>query len=369
MNNGGVKRVAARLLVLLGLALTGAQPALCAEDAAAATAPTSTEPKAPPRQAPRYALVLPLGVPAFRAPGEALRDGFLAAATVGAESAGVLVVSHGGGEAAEAFNQAVASGARVVVGPLTRSDVGSVLAARKSFPDTLVLNAPERTQTLPEAVRMLALSLEADARQLARLAWKEKRERIAVVAGAASFHQRFLAAFAEEAEQLGMSVVHTAAFSGDTAVLPMLRQGIEAANADALFLALDAAEARVARGYLSALPAYASGQVFDERVPTELVELANVRFVEMPWLVQIDHPAVMAYPRPELAGATLQRLYALGIDAYRVASLIGQGKDLGALELDGVTGHISGRQGAALVREPNAMVVRQGEVVAIDTLK
>ena len=50
------------------------------------------------------------------------------------------------------------------------------------------------------------------------------------------------------------------------------------------------------------------------------VDLADVRFVDMPWLLQPDHPAVMVYPRPDCARADdLERFYALGIDAFRVA--------------------------------------------------
>ncbi len=348
------------------LALAAAERALCAEPATAASA-GSGEAKAPTAVAPRYALILPLDVADFRAPAEALRAGFLAAAQVGGESPWVRVVAHGEGGATQAFLQAEKAGAAVIVGPLTRSDVGALLTQRQQFPPTLLLNAPEQRGTLPEQVAVLALSVEADARQLARLAWKEGRERFAVIAGSAPLNKRFLAAFAEEAESLGMSVVHRANFGGDTSLLPMIRQGVEAANADAMVLALDAGEARVARGYLSSLPAYASGQVFDDRAATELVELANVRFVEMPWLAQADHPAVMAYPRLDLADATAQRLYALGIDAYRVARLMTRGVSLNKLELDGVTGQLSGRQGAILVREALALVVRQGEAVPIDT--
>ncbi len=51
-----------------------------------------------------------------------------------------------------------------------------------------------------------------------------------------------------------------------------------------------------------------------------LADLDGVRLVDMPWLVQRDSPAVMSYPRPAAdAHPDLQRLYALGIDAFRLA--------------------------------------------------
>jgi hypothetical protein len=49
-------------------------------------------------------------------------------------------------------------------------------------------------------------------------------------------------------------------------------------------------------------------------------DLDGVRFVDMPWLLQPDHPAVMVYPQPAQPMPTeLARLYAFGIDAYRIA--------------------------------------------------
>jgi hypothetical protein len=80
----------------------------------------------------------------------------------------------------------------------------------------------------------------------------------------------------------------------------------------------------------------ASGQVRHVRSS----ELDGVRLVEMPWQLQPDHPAVMAYPRAprDMANVELQRLYALGIDALRVAAEIAAQRD--QFELDGVTGRL-----------------------------
>ena len=71
--------------------------------------------------------------------------------------------------------------------------------------------------------------------------------------------------------------------------------------------------------------------------------LDGVRLVEMPWQVQPAHPAVMSYQRAVEAfpHLELQRLYALGIDAFRVARERLAGRD--DFELDGVTGRLSVR--------------------------
>jgi len=66
----------------------------------------------------------------------------------------------------------------------------------------------------------------------------------------------------------------------------------------------------------------------------------------MPWLLQADHPAVMVYPRPiQHLSADHERLYALGIDAFRLIQLLLVDKVADTLPLDGVSGQIklSGR--------------------------
>jgi outer membrane PBP1 activator LpoA protein len=89
----------------------------------------------------------------------------------------------------------------------------------------------------------------------------------------------------------------------------------------------------------NALALYATSQVNAGGGPLAANELNGVRFVDMPWLLQPDHPAVMVYPRAQLRDSVeLERLYALGIDAYRIGLelLNGNGNPM----LDGVTGQV-----------------------------
>ena len=110
-----------------------------------------------------------------------------------------------------------------------------------------------------------------------------------------------------------------------------------------VFLAVDAAKARLIRPYLpNKLPIYATSQIFvgNDKTLTNY-DLNGIHFVDMPWLLQPDHPAVMIYPRanPPLS-VDRERLYALGIDAFRLIQLLVSDKINSALPLDGVTGQI-----------------------------
>ncbi len=97
-------------------------------------------------------------------------------------------------------------------------------------------------------------------------------------------------------------------------------------------------------------------------------EMNGTRLVDIPWQLQPDHPAVMVYPHPVVAAdqkrsADLERLYALGIDAYRLAREIAAGRT--SFVLDGVTGRLAvsfGGGPAGFQRiEPQA-VYRDGRV-------
>ena len=112
------------------------------------------------------------------------------------------------------------------------------------------------------------------------------------------------------------------------------------------------------------IPVFATSQVNSGRSdPFANIDLNGMRFVEMPWLVQPDHPAVMVYPHPAGITAELERLYALGIDAFRVAAALLEAPR--RLSLDGVTGRLT-LIGNVVAREPVHAVFRNGVGVTLD---
>ena len=76
-------------------------------------------------------------------------------------------------------------------------------------------------------------------------------------------------------------------------------------------------------------------------------ELDGARLLDLPWQVQRDHPQVMVYPQPPQPAdgrltADMERLYALGIDAFRVAREVAL-RPNAPFTLDGVTGRLAVR--------------------------
>jgi outer membrane PBP1 activator LpoA protein len=298
----------------------------------------------------RIALLLPLQSETLGPAAEAIRAGFMAAWE--RDRAGVEVnVVPTPDTAAEALATYTRAAARndIVVGPLGRAAVGAVAASSGVKKPTFALNHPEPRVALPRPMLVIGLSIEDEARQVAAWAASEHpRGRALVLASPGAWQRRLAGAFDARWAELGRSsqLLELPALDGvvDGSALAELKTRLEIDPPDLLFAALDAGQLRQVRGALgTAIPCYGASSVNPGRAPGAAVaELDGVRLLDLPWQVQPDHPAVMVYPRPLANGQSLDmdRLYALGIDAFRVAREIALHPGA-PFRLDGVTGRLA----------------------------
>ncbi|MDD5299610.1 MAG: penicillin-binding protein activator [Gallionella sp.] len=305
----------------------------------------TAEPLAPGNEkpAPHIALLLPLKSAIFKSAAEAVQQGFQAAADLEMQLPGSLPVRvyscfDESKDIVALYRQAIANGARAVVGPLTRSGV-STLAAEPNIPvPTLTLNAVE-DKPAGRQLYFFGMAAEAEARQAAQLAKQQGLHQAIVITTRAQLDKRLQFAFEDEWRGAGGALLNEIEFNGDLAAF----EDITDLPDTAVFIAADAEKARLIRPYLpNKLPIYATSQIFvgnDDTLTN--YDLNGIRFVDMPWLLQADHPAVMIYPRPpQPLSADHERLYALGIDAFRLVQLLLANKADNALALDGVSGQI-----------------------------
>lgn len=292
---------------------------------------------------PHIALLLPLKSESFGAAAEAVQLGFLAAAQVGAQGLhrDLPVRVYGSidesNDIVALYRRAIAAGAQAVVGPLTRSGV-SVLAAEQNIPvPTLALNIMEGR--FAERLYFFGMMVEEEARQVAQLGRQQGLHQAIVIATRAQLAKRLQFAFEEAWHGSGGMILREIEFDNDPAVFADIFDLPDIA----IFLATDAESARLIRPYLpNQMPVYATSRVFLGNNGTLInYDLNGIQFVDMPWLLQADHPAVMIYPH---AGQVLstddERFYALGIDAYRLIRLLLTNRVDAALSLDGVSGDI-----------------------------
>jgi outer membrane PBP1 activator LpoA protein len=316
------------------------------------TMPVAPLPEAAPaRRVTRVGLMLPLRSEALGAPADALRAGFMAAWE--RDSAGFTVNLIETGDGPQETLDAYAGALRdndIVVGPLARSAVTALAASALVSKPTIALNHPEagtRVAALPPQMLVIGLSIEDEARQVAKWAASEHPGGMAmIVSGSSAWQRRIATSFAAQWKQLGLKsqLIVLADSNGylSEAALGQLRTQVAAGQPALVFTALDPSQAGQVRGAVGAdLPAYGTSSV-NPGAENSIAELDGIRLLDMPWQVQPAHQAVMVYPRWLGTARTLDmdRLYALGIDAFRVAREIAlrPGADFA---LDGVTGRLS----------------------------
>jgi outer membrane PBP1 activator LpoA protein len=288
---------------------------------------------------PHIALLLPLQSSIFGAAANAVQQGFLAAAKLDRVALPVRAYSNfdENSSVVTVYRQAIANGAVAVVGPLTRNGVSAMAGVQDIPVPTLSLNVVE---TIPaHNMYYFGMAIEAEARQVAQLARHQGLNQAIIVTTREQLSKRLQSAFEDEWNTAGGTILREIEFGENTSIFADITE----IPGTMVFIATDAKKARLIRPYLSnRLPDYATSRVFVGNSNTLLnYDLKGIRFVDMPWLLQPDHPAVMIYPRanPPLS-IDNERLYALGIDAYRLIQQLLSNRVSTSRPLDGVSGQI-----------------------------
>lgn len=314
------------------------------------------------------ALILPLNIPAFRQAAEAVEQGVLTAAKAqpGTPPIQIYPTNEETNDLLAVYQQALNNGAKVIIGPLTKTAVMALAESNLVTVPTLALSIPD-VEINNDNLYLFGLSLDVEARQVAQYMRSEGHQSVLIIGTASILSKRLKTAFSDAWQHQGGKIADRFVYSSTTD-LNTLQDSASKIQADAVFLALSAHDAGLVRPYLpNNLASYATSQVFTGLSAPNIVDLGGVRFLDMPWMLQADHPAVMVFTRSSnIRNADGERLYAMGIDAYRLAQLFYQGAmPASGKVLDGVTGQIvlSHRQ---FTRELTAAEFQSNTVVVLD---
>jgi hypothetical protein len=327
------------------------------------------------------ALLLPLDGKLAGA-ASAVRDGVLAAyydAPVSGTQPQLRIYDSGDlpESAVASYQLAVADGAEFVIGPLRKEAVEAVLTQPLLPVPVLALNQIETT--LPDITGRFQFGLapEDEAREAARRAWREGYTRGIALLPDTEWGERVYTAFAQEWEALGGVILENRRYDSTradhseiiSAVLnldnskarhrqlsahlgrqldfePRRREDV-----DFVFLVASPAQARLIRPQLrffraTTVPVYATSRVYGG-TPNAATDsdMDGITFCDMPWV--LDSGSNWKHLQQGIneywgANATrYARLYALGIDAWRIVPYLGGlgGSMFGAYH--GVTGNLS----------------------------
>lgn len=344
-------------------------------------------------EATQIGLLLPLSGRGAVA-GQAVRDGFLTAyyeQPPGTRPV-VKVYDVAAGDAASAYLGAVAEGAQVIVGPLTREEVAGVASMTDGRVMTLALNYLPDGVAAPRRFYQFALSPEDEARQAARRALADGHTAGLAMTPASDWGQRVLQAFADELQRGGGTLLARHAYPAGTTDfqdiltrLLDLRPGpvnasgrslpVYRPDAQFIFIAAQPLAGRMIRTQLrfkhaARLPVYATSDVFEpgSRASTDL---EGVVFPDMPWVLagagsavaQVRDAADLAWPG---RSPSRSRLFAFGFDAYAILAELGRPRAPFANPVAGLTGRLALDLNGRVRRDLDFAQINDGEPQPLD---
>lgn len=324
----------------------------------------------------KIALMLPLQGTHGKA-AQAIRDGFLAAfyANNQHNKTAVQVYDTSGDRNLDnVYRTAIADGAEFIVGPLTKEEVDAMSASIRPQVPILALNTTVRSEGQYNILQF-GLSPELEAQAVAQKAWNDGHRTALVIIPKSAWGKRMLVAFQAAWANLGGRIVDVeevtsqSNLTGGVKRLLSINQSEDRAQAlkqlgikfafdpyrrqdvDMVFIATNAALARQVKPLLNFyfannLPAYASSSVFSGKIQPNLdQDLNGIQFCDMPWILDTSINSKQTYKTvAELWPQDFDqysRLYALGLDAFKVAMQIEQLTMMPDLGISGVTGMLT----------------------------
>lgn len=347
----------------------------------------------------RIALLLPL-TGRQQAAGTAIRDGFMAAALQqGNLRTSITVFDTNEKGALDAYQRATQNGASMVIGPLLKEDVEAVASSQQVGVTTLALNTLSNTQP-PALLFQFALDPADEARQVAQRARDEGHSRAIVLAPDNEWGQRVQRAFVEEMQAQGGVIVASHGYNpGSNDYVGMTRQLFATRKSvttqvldnalgnkretlesrddyDFVFMAAQLAQARQLRPAIkfavtdNSIPIYGISDSFDPG--SSNTDLDDLRFADMPWVINRDNELSGLYEQMNRTWASglrvRSRLYAFGVDAFKLSNWLNAPQPQLASPLRGATGLLALDQAGKVHRQLDWAQVIEGKSQALPNL-
>ncbi len=321
------------------------------------------------------AIMLPSSGP-YAVAAKALRYGFLAAYYKEPSEQRPTLKFYDSSNSADTwplFQEAVAAGAEMIIGPLSKSSVSQLARAGELDIPVLALNQVPPEVTPPGNLFQFGLAPEDEAAQVAERAWLDGHENAVVLTPKGQWGNRIHTAFVQRWEQLGGTLVEhqlydpkqhdfgtpiqallnineskqrkrslQRLFGKSIKFEPRRRQ-----DAHFIFLAAKTKKARQIRPQLqfhhaAGIPIYGTSHLYSGRSqPKKDVDLEGIKFPDIPWILTSGSgPLSLAAVSKSLGSSQLRypRLYAMGIDSFELLPHLARLQNSPRESFDGQTG-------------------------------
>lgn len=345
------------------------------------------------------ALLLPLSGN-FSKASDAIRDGFIAAyysqTTERKQSIKVYDTADTTKSFADIYQQAVNDGAQFIIGPLRKQSIQQLLEYDILPVPTMALNYIGLDAPPPSNLYMFGLSPEEEARQVAQRTWLDGYIHAAAIYPSGPWGERVFNAFKTQWEAIGGLVVGQQTYNPTKRDFSRPIRNLLEINAsqqrfrklttvlqrkikftarrrqdvDFIFLAAYPRQARQIRPQIkfyhaADIPVYSTSHVFTGNLNQERDrDMDGMIFGDMPWVLteSTSHHGLRADIESLIsdAGNRLQRLYALGIDAFNIIPAINTLSNYSYERFDGETGSLSLDEYRRIKRQLTWVTFRSG---------
>ncbi len=280
--------------------------------------------------------------------GSAIRDGFMAAYYTNQAAGGtvpdVAFYDVSEGDINAHYDLAISEGAEVVIGPLSKKDIDQ-LALRPQLPViTLGLNNIAEGVHAPKQLFQLGLGIEDEAIQAAERAHKDGKETALIMVPSSQQGERAAQAFTRHWQSLGGSIAGVTRYSSDPELSGLIENAMRINDSkrrakqlqshiggfkfeprprkdvDMIFLMAKPRQGRqikplFAFHYAGRIPIYSTSRIYEGNSAGNDSDLNGIQFSHLPWFFQ-DSPEKSLVTANRPLSASMQRLYALGVDTY-----------------------------------------------------
>lgn len=347
----------------------------------------------------KIALLLPLNG-ALGKQGQAIRNGFLAAFYQSKSSAGytpaIAIYDTSQEDVNTLYQRAVHENARVVIGPLLKSDIEQLVSKQTLSVPTIALNTIPTREAIPNLYQF-GLSPEDEAAQIAKRIKSDQRQRLLVIQPNTVWGQRVEKSFADSWASLGGETTATMSYESQSKFATQLREtfGLDASyqrardlrnlvhaklrfvprrrqDFDAIFVVAEPSMGRQVLPllrffYANDVPVYSISEIYRGYPdPHADRDLNGIIFDDIPWLLNASATLPDELQIVESSIKTTwpdsfnkyPRLYALGNDAFRLITQFNKFHLLSNFGIQSATG--------VLYLQSNGQIYRQltfGQIV------
>lgn len=350
----------------------------------------------------KIAVLLPLTGKLANA-SDAIRDGMMAAfyrlTASGDRVPDIRFFDTSDKDVNAVYDQAIAEGAQLVIGPLDKNSIDA-LSLRPALPvPTLALNYAENPVGDTAQLFQFGLAVEDEAQQVAERAWRDGHRRALILAPESNWGDRAAETFTHRWTEMGGSLVGDFRYKGQKDYSTLIRDAMDVSDSrtraqrirqilglplefeprarkdiDLIFLMAHPAQARqikptLAFHYAGNIPVYSTSHIYNGDIDSNADrDMNGIRFATLPWFFNEDLPEKHVIDEHTSSGASYQRFYALGVDAYHLYPRLRQLAQVHQAHFYGATGTLRIDKQRRVVREQTWAQFIRGRAYAMPTV-